>query len=141
LAELADFEKSAVATLRAAGLRITSARVAVIRTLAKTDIALGAYQIRDTIISAGGVIDATSIYRILSTLLEAKLIYRVGRLDAFFRRSIQGSGESLLLIDSATGRVKEVRVPGEVGFICAAAAHANGCTGADMQIEVCGVLA
>jgi Fe2+ or Zn2+ uptake regulation protein len=72
------YELRALDELRASGYRITMPRVQVIRALATADVALSAYAIHERIRLAGGKIDVVSVYRILETLQELRLVLHVG---------------------------------------------------------------
>ena len=100
-----QFEAHAIGTLKAQGFRITMPRTSVIRILANAGTALSAYEIHNACLAADYKLDIVSVYRILSTMLECKLIYKVGRVDGYIIR-VTGSG--CLEINKTTGIVKEV---------------------------------
>src|SRR5438105_2427329 len=78
-----QFVGRALERLKALGMRLTGPRRMVVRVLAERRKPLGAYQIRDQVLAAGGKIDVVSVYRILAGLVEAGLAHRIGSVDGY----------------------------------------------------------
>jgi len=133
-----SYEEHALKILRNSGYRITMPRVQVIRALADTSRALSAYAIHEKIISGGGKIDVVSVYRILSTLQEVGLIHHIGVVDGYFpcRMTDCNGRRSEVVVDDATGAVRELRVPDEVVRALEAQAEREGFEAIAIKIEI-----
>jgi Fe2+ or Zn2+ uptake regulation protein len=95
-----DYERTAIKALRERGFRITNPRVEVIRVLAAADRPLTASQIHEEIVATGGRIDAVSVYRILSTLQEARLASRLSSAEGYVARFNPDGFEVTLVVDA-----------------------------------------
>lgn len=80
---VANSLERAQAAFGARGARLTELREAVLRALAESHEALGAYDIIDRLRARGRKIAPISVYRILDTLLEAGLVHRIESRNAF----------------------------------------------------------
>jgi Fur family zinc uptake transcriptional regulator len=93
----------------ARGERFTKLREAVLRTLAESHEALGAYDIIERLRARGRVVAPISVYRILDTLLDAGLVHRIESRNAFV--ACHGvhdrGGPVLFLVCEACGTVAE----------------------------------
>ncbi len=66
------------------GERLTKLREAVLRTIAESHEALGAYEIIGRLRQKGREVAPVSVYRILDLLLDADLVHRIESRNAFF---------------------------------------------------------
>ena len=128
------FERYAISVLKDLGYRITTPRVEVIRTLARTRKAMNAYSIHSDIIGSGGKIDVVSVYRILATLQEAKLVYHLGAVDGYYPR-LSTSGDVLITINETTGLVTIIQIDEDAVQSIRRAAEARGLNPLTLQIE------
>jgi len=128
------FERYAISILKDLGYRITTPRVEVIRTLARTRKALNAYSIHSDIIGSGGKIDVVSVYRILATLQEAKLVYHLGAVDGYYPR-LSTSGDVLITINETTGLINVIQIEEEIIASLRRAAESKGLNPLTLQIE------
>lgn len=108
------FEDSALARLRESGLRVTMARIQVIRTLASAARPLSPYAIHEAITSGGGRIDVVSVYRILSSLAELDLVHHISAVDGYLACELHGHHDREIehLICRECGSVQELDLPG-----------------------------
>ncbi|MBL8990636.1 MAG: transcriptional repressor [Phycisphaerae bacterium] len=75
--------------LRGAGLRVTSVRLAVLRTLAGAPAALAATEIADAVAGrAGGHADRVTVYRTLGAFEKAALVHKIDPGDRTYRYSL-----------------------------------------------------
>ncbi|MBA2331817.1 MAG: transcriptional repressor [Actinobacteria bacterium] len=65
------------ATLRASGHRAGGARAALIEELARWDCCRSAQELHETLVGRGRSVGIASVYRILDTLVELRLVQRV----------------------------------------------------------------
>lgn len=110
------------------GERMTTLREAVLRTIAESHTALGAYDIIDRLREKGRAVAPVSIYRILELLLDAELVHRIESRNAFF--ACQGAHDSskrpvLFLVCEECGTVGETSDPGLAESLNAAALAAR----------------
>jgi Fur family zinc uptake transcriptional regulator len=98
------------------GLRFTRLRQDVLRTVAKSHKAIGAYQILDNFADEGKKLAPISVYRSLEFLQEAGLIHRLESTNAYFacQRNFDGgktcceTGPLVFLICDECGTIGEV---------------------------------
>jgi Fe2+ or Zn2+ uptake regulation protein len=111
--EVKAFEEMAIQRMKAKGFRITMPRVQVIRVLAQSRQAMSAYAIHEQILATGGRIDVVSVYRILSTLLEAQLIHHVGIVDGYLacRLDREHCHVTVHIVCTRTNVVEELEIP------------------------------
>ena len=112
-------------------------RVQVIRALADTRVALTAYMVHDIIIKGGGKIDVVSVYRILDTLQEIKLIHHVGIANGYFPRlqfddEAQGTQVVYCL---KCNQIDELALAPDTGDAIAKHCEANGYPLSSFKIE------
>lgn len=69
--------------MREDGHRITSARLAVVRALARADRPLSPHGIHSEVKGAGGHLDVVSVYRVLAMLGEMGLVHHIGVVDGY----------------------------------------------------------
>jgi Fur family transcriptional regulator, zinc uptake regulator len=129
------------AAFGARGARLTKLREAVLRVLAESHEALGAYEIIDRLRSRGRKIAPISVYRILDALLEAGLVHRIESRNAFV--ACHGShGEKdapiLFLVCDKCGTVAEAP-GGEIAESLRSSAGAAGFETRDSVLEATGV--
>lgn len=141
--EAEAFEREALDRLRSDGLRITMPRVLVIRTLSRSNGALGAYEIHERIAKEGGKVDVVTVYRVLQALQESGLVHRIGVLDGYYACRAGGShGESSEhLICSHCGCVQEMSVPAGSARQLSAQAETVGFRQEAVRVEVLGTCA
>lgn len=84
-----EFERKCLATLRDHGFRITMPRLQVIRALAESRRAQSVQAIHQRIVDGGGHVDVVSVYRIVSLLLEAGLVHRLGAVDGYLACTVR----------------------------------------------------
>jgi Fur family transcriptional regulator, zinc uptake regulator len=94
------------------GVRLTSLRERVLREIASSHVALGAYDIIDRLAREGRRLAPISVYRIIEVLAEAGLVHRLESRNAYFAclEAIEHkSGRDLLLVllCDRCGRVAE----------------------------------
>lgn len=96
-------------TFAARGERFTELRRAVLRALAESHEALGAYAIIERLRARGRAVAPISVYRILDTLLEAGLVHRIESRNAFVAcHGARGHDRPVLfLVCEACGTVAE----------------------------------
>ena len=80
--------------LRAAGARVTQARVLVLPILLEAEDALSQLDVQQRVESDAGAadIDRVTLYRVLDWLTDAGLAHRVAGPDRVFRFSVHGAG-------------------------------------------------
>ncbi|MBS1724870.1 MAG: transcriptional repressor [Armatimonadetes bacterium] len=113
------YEASAVETLRQRGFRITMPRVQVLRVLSLADRPLNPYAIHQEIVASGGRTDAASVYRILDTLSNLRLVHRVGIVDGYMAcRLEEAHGEETEhVVCSVCGKVTELPLPDDIASL------------------------
>lgn len=84
------FESAAMRRLKEHGFRITMPRLLIIRTLAKSNRAMSAQDIHQEVTREGGRIDMVSVYRTITTLLEAHLVHHIGVVDGYHACQMSG---------------------------------------------------
>lgn len=82
------------ARLRAAGARVTQARVLVLAILLEAEDALSQLDVQQRVEAdaAASEIDRVTLYRVLDWLTDAGLAHRVAGVDRVFRFSVHGAG-------------------------------------------------
>ncbi len=112
------FREICLETLREAGYRITKQRIAVIESLSKADSPLTAPELYERLSrrSKGAPLDKVSVYRVLDTLLELKLVHRAAPFGAYLACSHQDCSDSHHVLSRCTecDHVEELDVPNEV---------------------------
>jgi len=138
--EAARYEEIAVSHLKSLGLRITRPRKLVIKVLATTRKPMGAYQIREFVLSEGQKIDVVSVYRILAGLVEAGLAHHIGLVDGYLACSSgeRGKHQTEHLICRKCGCVEEIPVPNPALSEISASASRQGFLSESTRIEVAG---
>lgn len=128
MAATTSWQDDALAGLRAAGLRNGGARRSVVDHLGRQDCCLSAQEIYDGIRVDGGRIGIASVYRVLDTLAELRLIQRVDIGDGVARfepHTVDGDHHHHLVCDGC-GKVEPFsdppleraleRVAGKLGY-------------------------
>ncbi|HWP30221.1 MAG TPA: Fur family transcriptional regulator [Fimbriimonadales bacterium] len=138
--EAARYEEIALSHLKSLGLRITRPRKLVLKVLASTRKPLGAYQIRDYVLSQGQKIDVVSVYRILASLVEAGLAHHVGLVDGYLActSAERGKHQTEHLVCRKCGCVEEIPVPNPAFSEISASASRQGFLLESTRIEVAG---
>jgi Fe2+ or Zn2+ uptake regulation protein len=103
--QISSYEAHALTTLKNHGFRITMPRLLAIRALAATTVALDPYRLCDAIRDAGRRVDNVTGYRVLATLLECGLVYKVGMLDGKYWRRDNTYPSAVLAVDPSQGTV------------------------------------
>jgi Fe2+ or Zn2+ uptake regulation protein len=127
------YEKMALARLKEQGFRITMPRVLVVRALAGSDKALDAYALHNVIEDGGGRIDVVSVYRILETLRESGLVYKVGAKSGYFRRE---ASSGILAFNGE--RILEAKPNPNIAQLVNAIAADLGVSAESFQLEITG---
>lgn len=139
IARIVDRARDAFA---AQGSRLTELREAVLRTLASSHEALGAYDIQQRLADHGRQVAPISIYRVLDCLLEAGLIHRLESRNAFL--ACHGEHEAarpvLFLVCDECGMVAESS-PADISRALGQSASEAGFTLADSVLEARGLCA
>ena len=78
--------------MRAAGLRATAARVAVLRHLTEAGVALSHAEVAEQVARTG--VDRTTVYRNLVDLTDAGLVHRTDLGDHVWRFAVPGAGHA-----------------------------------------------
>ena len=99
--------ESVLNRLRAQGLRISTPRRVVVKTLFGAEAPLTAHEIAD---SDGAELDLATVYRNLETLEELEIVVRVQDRDGSGRWRLAGGGGGYVSCHSC-GAVKEVAAP------------------------------
>ena len=81
---------AAAERIRRGGLRVTSARMLVLRALRESDHPMAAAQVYAEVRKQGGQIDMVSVYRALSILAALGLVHHVGSVDGYTACRIEG---------------------------------------------------
>lgn len=129
------------AAFGARGARLTQLREAVLRVLAESHAALGAYDIIDRLRARGRKVAPISVYRILDTLLEAGLVHRIESRNAFVAchgGHGEGNAPILFLVCDKCGTVAEAP-GGEIAESLKSSAGAAGFETRDSVIEASGL--
>lgn len=80
---MGGFQELATARLREHGLRITAARMSVVKALGKADRPMSPHGIYESIKESGGTVDVVSVYRVLAALTELGLAHHIGVVDGY----------------------------------------------------------
>lgn len=98
----------------AKGVRLTALRERVLREIASSHTALGAYEIIDRLGRDGRRLAPISVYRIIEVLSGAGLVHRLESRNAYFACGAEhGDARPLLvLLCEDCGRVAEAEAPG-----------------------------
>lgn len=78
--------------LKKAGLRVTGVRLAVLRALRDSAVALDANTVAESLETAGETADRVTVYRTLNTLVESGIAHRIDAGDRTFRYSLTDHG-------------------------------------------------
>jgi Fur family zinc uptake transcriptional regulator len=108
---LADSLSRAEAVFRASGLRLTPLRQQVLKEIASSHMALGAYDILERLARHGGRrLAPISVYRALDSLVDAGLVHRLESRNAFFACHAEHpeARRQIVLACEACGAVAEV---------------------------------
>ena len=100
-------------------IRLTALREAVLRALASSHKALGAYEIIEQVSVTGRRLAPISVYRIIDVLIEAGLVHRLESKSAYFA-CLSGQHDSaslLILLCEKCDRVAEAEAPEAWGAI------------------------
>lgn len=110
---LARSLERARAVYRARGSRLTALREAILRELADSHAALGAYDIIERLRTHGRRVSPISVYRVLDSLLAAGLAHRLESRNAFVACHAPHAGERtvLFLVCEDCGTVAECPAP------------------------------
>jgi Fur family zinc uptake transcriptional regulator len=103
----------------ARGVRLTPLREAVLRALAGSHRALGAYDIIEQLGREGRRLAPISVYRIIDVLVEAGLVHRLESRNAYFACLSQheNSASMVVLLCERCKRVAEAEAPEAWGAI------------------------
>lgn len=112
---------------REVGARLTNLRESVLRELASSHVALGAYDIIQRLQAGGRRVAPISVYRVLESLLEVGLVHRIESRNAFVAcHSAHSSAQPILFMVCETcGTVAEAGGDGLEGAIVSAAQAAK----------------
>jgi len=119
LSQEEGFKKTCIEVLRKSGCRITHSRVAVIECIAQAAGPLSASAIYEHLSQSKGgeaSLDKTSIYRVLDTLLQHKLVHRVTPAGTYLACNHHACHHSHHVLSRCTqcNNVEELDVPSEV---------------------------
>ncbi len=78
--------------LRGANLRVTGVRLAILRTLRASPVAMEATEVAGALHEAGSDADRVTVYRTLNSLVDAGLAHRIDPGDRIFRFSLTDHG-------------------------------------------------
>lgn len=78
--------------LRGANLRVTGVRLAILRSLRDSPVALEATEVAAALHEAGGDADRVTVYRTLNSLVDAGIAHRIDPGDRIFRFSLTDHG-------------------------------------------------
>ena len=126
--------------MKSAGLRITSARMLVLKTLTESESPLNASQIHTAVVRDGGHIDMVSVYRVLAALAELEIIHHVGSVDGFTACRLNFDHDSLVahLVCRGCGKAEERQIEQATAHRVRIEASASGFTASEIRIEVMG---
>lgn len=132
--------KRARAAFDARGGRLTALREAVLRVLAESHVALGAYDIIDRLRQRGREVAPISVYRVLEALLEAGLVHRIESRNAYVAcfAAHEEAGPILFLVCKRCGAVAESPEAG-LGATLERAAGAAGFRPGETVLEISGL--
>lgn len=133
-------EERAVDRMRRSGLRVTSARLMVLRALRETEKPLSAAQVYAAVKQAGGHIDMVSVYRSLSILASLDLVHHVGSVDGFVACRMDGEHPESIghLLCTHCGAAEEREIPPGLLKGIMTEAGDSGFTSETVRIEVMG---
>jgi len=102
-----DWLATTEAALRAAGHRAGGARAALIEELARGDCCRSAQELHDALLARGRSVGIASVYRVLDTLVELRLVQRVEVGDGIsrFEPAIQSAHHHHVVCDDC-GKVE-----------------------------------
>lgn len=136
--EPSPFEKRATEALRSEGLRITGPRLAIIRTLAASHVALS---VNDLFKGAGGP-DLVSVYRTLAILQKAHLVHHISLVDGYLACQVEHESDAIEhAVCEKCGTVTEVPVTAETKGSAQSALESSGFRAKEIRIEISGVCA
>lgn len=127
--------------IRKGGLRVTSARMLVLRALRGSDRPLAAAQVFAEVRRAGGQIDMVSVYRALAILASLGLVHHVGSVDGYTACRIEGDhgqGTAHIVCNECGAASERSLAPRALEMICADAEGA-GFRAESVRVEVLGV--
>jgi Fur family ferric uptake transcriptional regulator len=90
--ELARDDAALKELLRHGKLRVTSVRMAILRTLGTSPVAMDAAEVADALHAAGDEADRVTVYRTLNSLVDSGIAHRVDPGDRIFRFSLTDHG-------------------------------------------------
>jgi len=92
----------------AKGLKLTPLRQAVLREIAASHTAIGAYDVLDKFAARGERMAPISVYRAIDALLTAGIVHRLESRNAFFACHVAHGRRQLVLACETCGRIAEV---------------------------------
>lgn len=133
-------EEQAADRIRRSGLRVTSARLLVLRALRESEKPLSAAQVYASVKGQGGHIDMVSVYRSLSILASLDLVHHVGSVDGFVACRMSGEHPESIghLLCNTCGAAEEKEIPAELLAGIVAEAGSEGFSTETVRIEVMG---
>jgi Fur family transcriptional regulator, zinc uptake regulator len=96
------------AAFAAKGLKLTPLRQAVLREIAASHKAVGAYDVLDKFAARGERMAPISVYRAIDALLAAGIVHRFESRNAFFACHVPHGRRQLVLACDTCGRIAEV---------------------------------
>jgi Fur family zinc uptake transcriptional regulator len=130
----------AQAAFAAKGLKLTPLREAVLREIAASHTAIGAYDVLDKFAARGERMAPISVYRALDALLAAGIVHRFESRNAFFACHVPHGRRQLILACDSCGRIAEVDAAKVFSAIDKSAATASFLPN-DAVVEVRGLCA
>ena len=111
MGEAMNFQAEALNLLKAQGLRITKARVAILRELDQAEHPLTALELAQALKDQGEAIDQVSCYRTLELLSQLKLIHKVMAGGYVKCCGHEDTHQHLVISCQSCSRVREIHVP------------------------------
>lgn len=90
------------------GLKLTPLRTAVLKEIAGSHRAIGAYEVLEKLAASGGRLAPISVYRAIDALVATGLVHRFESRNAFFACHAAHGMRHLVLACETCGRVAEV---------------------------------
>ncbi|MBX3095566.1 MAG: transcriptional repressor [Fimbriimonadaceae bacterium] len=133
-------ESAAIETMRSHGLRVTSPRLLVLRTLFCSKQPLNAQQIHQGVRDAGGHLDVVTVYRILAAFQEIGLVHFIGVSGGYSACSLGECHEedSEHAVCETCGRVIELEVPELIRQSVSVPLEGVGFSARSVRIEILG---
>lgn len=136
-----DYENLAIQRIRERGLRLTMARLQVVRVLACADRPLSPSAIHERILGDGGRIDLVSVHRVLQALVDSALVHRIGLVDGFLACRVEDEhpGDIEHLVCASCGRAWELEAPSALVRETMRQSEAFGFSPETVRVEILGL--